>query len=83
MAGSYDNGRSHSPWRKLAIIPLWAIEISLLAIYVIYLGILIAVTNAPKSTIVIDKHKKKHTLEPGMQPHVLTFGLSEPKLMEY
>jgi len=72
MANSYDNGRTHSPWRKIAIIPIWAIEVPFLAIYVIYLGILIGVTNAPKPTIVKDKHNKPHTLEPGLQAHVLS-----------
>ena len=70
MERLYEAERSHSPWRKLAIIPIWAVEVSFLAIYVIALGILIGVTSSPTSTVVVDKHKNKHVLEPGVQLYV-------------
>ena len=70
MVKPYTNGRSHSPWRKLAIISIWAIEITLLAIYVVLVAILIPITNEPDPVIVKDKHKKTHKLDAGVPMYV-------------
>jgi len=45
-ATRYDNGHPNSPWRRIAIIPIWSWELGFLAVNTIITGMLIGITES-------------------------------------
>jgi hypothetical protein len=42
---NYDNVQTYSPWRKLVLIFIWSVEVTVLALNVIIMGLLIGITK--------------------------------------
>jgi hypothetical protein len=42
----YDNGHPNSPWRRIAIIPIWVWQLGFLAVNTIVTGMLIGITES-------------------------------------
>jgi hypothetical protein len=42
----YDNGHPKSPWRRAAIIPIWVVEVILLAFNAVITGMMIGITES-------------------------------------
>ncbi|KAG9245872.1 hypothetical protein BJ878DRAFT_478836 [Calycina marina] len=77
----YDDERSHSPWRKAVIIPIWAVEVSFLAVHAITVCILLGLTNTDGPTVT-DGSGHKHTTKPGIQPpQYCTGGTCSPSFL--
>ncbi|KAE9373311.1 hypothetical protein N431DRAFT_557447 [Stipitochalara longipes BDJ] len=42
----YDNGHPNSPWRRIAIIPIWIVQLAFLAVNAVVAGMLIGITQS-------------------------------------
>jgi hypothetical protein len=42
----YDNGHPNSPWRRIAIIPIWVLGLIILALNVVIVGMIIGITKS-------------------------------------
>ena len=42
----YDNGHPNSPWRRIAIIPIWVVQLGFLAVNAVVAGMLIGITES-------------------------------------
>lgn len=58
----YDNGHPNSPWRRIAIIPIWVLELGLLAVNAVVAGMLIGITKSGSGP-------GKNEVQPYAHPH--------------
>ena len=66
----FDNDRTHAPWRKAAIIPIFSIQVFFSSINVIALGLLVGITQPGLNYITGDNDKKVHAVKPGVPTYL-------------